>query len=69
MLGAIRSSTEDFRSLYGLGYWGRDLFGFSNSGQLIRIDRLTGAGEVVSTSTGSSQFWGAGVTTVVPVLI
>ena len=69
VVGAIRSPTEDFRQIFGLGYWGRDMFGFSNSGQLIRIDRMTGAAEVVTTSTGSSQFWGAGVTTQVPVLI
>lgn len=69
VVGAIRGGGEDFRQLFGLGYWGRDLYGFSNSGQLIRIDRETGAAEVVSTSTGASQFWGAGVTTQVPVLI
>ncbi|MCB9597629.1 MAG: hypothetical protein H6719_33230 [Sandaracinaceae bacterium] len=69
VIGATRSATEDFRSLFGLGYWGRDLFGFTNSGQLLRIDRMTGTSEVVSTTTGTSQFWGAGVTTIVPVLI
>jgi len=66
VIGPTRSSTEDFRALYGLGYWGADLFGFSNSGQLLRINRITGAAEVVSTTTGSDQFWGAGVTTIVP---
>lgn len=69
VVGAIRSPTEDFRRLFGLGYWGRNMFGFSNSGQLIRVDRETGAAEVVTTATGSTQFWGAGVTTQVPVLI
>ena len=66
VLGPTRSATEDFTQLFGLGYWGRDLFGFTNSGQLLRIDRNTGAAEVVSTETGSMQFWGAGVTTIVP---
>lgn len=69
VIGPTRSGSEDFRQLFGLGYWGRDLFGFTNSGQLLRIDRMTGAAEVVTTSTGTSQFWGAGVTTIVPVLI
>ena len=69
VIGPTRSSSEDFRQLFGLGYWGRDLYGFTNSGQLLRIDRNTGAAEVVSTATGSDQFWGAGVTTIVPVLI
>jgi len=69
VIGPTRSASEDFSELFGLGYWGRDLFGFTNSGQLLRIDRTTGAAEVVTTATGSSQFWGAGVTTIVPVLI
>jgi len=66
--GPIRSATEDFIEVFGLGYWGRDMYGFSNAGQLIQIDRDSGAAMVVSTDTGASQFWGAGVTTRVPVL-
>ncbi len=69
MIGPVRSGSEDFREVFGLGYWGRDVFGFTNSGELLRIDRTTGAAEVVTTSTGASQFWGAGVTTTVPFLI
>lgn len=67
-IGPIRSQTEDFRSIYGLGYWGRNLYGFSSSGQLIQIDRTTAAGSLVTTQTGASQFWGAGVTIMVPVI-
>lgn len=59
---------QDFRQLFGLGYWGENLYGFSNSGQLIRIDRDNGRGEVVSTATGADSFWGAGVTVEVPVV-
>ncbi len=69
IVAPIKSSTEDFQDLFGLAYWGRDLYGFSNTGQLIRIDPATGAAEVVTTGTGADQFWGAGVTTIVPVLI
>jgi len=69
VIGPTRSPTEDYRQLFGLGYWGRNVYGFTNSGQLLRIDRMSGAAEVVSTSTGSDQFWGAGVTTTVPFLI
>lgn len=57
-----------FRRIFGLGYWGENLYGFSASGQLIRIDKDTGRGEVVSTTTGSEEFWGAGVTVDVPFL-
>ncbi|HJL14841.1 MAG TPA: hypothetical protein RMH99_04245 [Sandaracinaceae bacterium LLY-WYZ-13_1] len=69
VIGPVRNASEDFTQIFGLGYWGRDMYGFSNSGQLIRIDRDTGQAEVVSTETGTEQFWGAGVTTQVPVLI
>ncbi len=57
-----------FRQLFGLGYWGRDLYGFSNSGELVRIDRTTGAGTLATAMTGTDRFWGAGVTTQAPVL-
>lgn len=69
VVGAVRDGSQDFTQLFGLGFWGRNMFGFSNSGQLIRIDPETGEGEVVSTETGAGQFWGAGVTTQAPVLI
>lgn len=69
VIGPVRNSTDDFTQIFGLGYWGRNLYGFSNAGELIQINRDTGAATVVSTSTGASQFWGAGVTVVVPVLI
>jgi hypothetical protein len=58
-----------FRQVFGLGYWGRALYGFTNMGQLLEIDRDSGTGTVVSTETGTMQFWGAGVTTRAPLLI
>ena len=66
--GPIKSATQDFTRIFGVGYWGRVLYGFSAAGELIEIDRDTGAGQIVSATTGTSQFWGAGVTTRVPVL-
>ena len=66
--GPIRGAGRDFTQIFGVGYWGRALYGFSNAGELIEINRDTGAGTVVRTDTGTSQFWGAGVTTRVPVL-
>lgn len=68
VVGAIRKAPDDFRQIFGLGFWGRDMFGFSNAGQLIRIDPHTGRGEVVTADTGANRFWGAGVTTRAPVL-
>jgi hypothetical protein len=64
----VHPGGEQFRELFGLGYWGRSLYGFSNSGQLVEIDRNTGEGTLVTTATGTDQFWGAGVTTIAPVI-
>lgn len=57
-----------YPQIFGLGYWGRALYGFSNAGELIEIDRETGEGSIAVAETGTSQFWGAGVTTQAPVL-
>lgn len=68
ILGPIRSVNEDFKQLFGLAYWGRALYGFGNKGELIEINPKNGAAQVMQTETGTEQFWGAGVTTVVPVI-
>jgi len=52
VIGQIRGGGMDFRQIFGLGYWGRSVYGFSNSGQLIEIDRATGAGRLATTMTG-----------------
>lgn len=59
-----------FRGVYGLGYWRARLFGFTSTGQLIQIDVSTGVGTLVAdpASTGTDQFYGAGVTTLAPIL-
>lgn len=57
-----------YTALYGLGAWGRVLYGFSSRGELIEINRTTGAGTIATEDTGTTQFWGAGVTTQVPIL-
>jgi hypothetical protein len=64
----VRDGSHDFNQIYGLGYWGRALYGFSNKGELISIDPATGHSQLVTDQTGADQFWGAGVTTRVPVL-
>lgn len=56
-----------YSRLFGLGYWRSRLFAFHADGQLVEIDILTGQGTLVSTTTGTDQFWGAGVTTLAPV--
>lgn len=64
----IENASGPFSQIFGLGYWGRTLYGFSNSGQLISIDRDSAEGTLETDTTGVESFWGAGVTTTVPVL-
>ena len=68
VIGPIVEGSTDYTMIFGLGYWGRALYGFSDAGELIEINRDTGAGRLVSDSTGADQFWGAGVTTRAPVV-
>lgn len=63
-----RGDGTGYMRLFGLGYWGSKLYGFSGGGELIEIDRDTGTGTIATADTGTSQFWGAGVTTRVPVI-
>lgn len=64
----VRNEDRIFNQLFGLGYWGRQLYGFTAAGELVAIDRDTARGELATTDTGATEFWGAGVTTQVPVL-
>jgi hypothetical protein len=64
----IENRDRVFSQIFGLGYWGRSLYGFSNAGELIEIDRATGVGQLATEDTGAESFWGAGVTTQVPVV-
>jgi hypothetical protein len=56
-----------FQKVWGLGFWGDRVFGFTVTGQFILIDPKTGAGKLVDTQS-AYPFWGAGVTTSVPVI-
>lgn len=56
-----------FKRIWGLGFWKNKVFGFTSTGQFILIDPRTGAGTLVETIP-AFPFWGAGVTTAVPVI-
>jgi hypothetical protein len=56
-----------FTGVWGLGFWGNKVFGFTQTGQFILIDPLTGAGTLVK-NFPTFPFWGAGVTTAVTVI-
>ena len=53
--------------IWGLGYWGDQVYGFAEDGTFVLIDRTTGAAQVVDFS--GISWWGAGVTTSAPVTI
>jgi hypothetical protein len=57
-----------FKHVYGIGFWGNRVFGFTESGEFILIDPKTGAGRLVQKIT-AYPFWGAGVSTSAPVTI
>lgn len=55
-----------FGSIWGLGFWGNKVFGFTDTRKFILIDVTTGQGTEVEPS--SINWWGAAVTTSAPVI-
>jgi hypothetical protein len=55
----------------GLGYWGGIAYGFTLEGALIQIDLTTGAGTRIPIPGAPSDlaFYGAGTTTVAPIIV
>jgi hypothetical protein len=52
-----------YQQIFGLGYWGDQVYGFTNGGEYITIDVETGQGTLVQEFSNRS-FWGAGNTTI-----
>lgn len=52
-----------YQQIFGLGYWGDRVYGFTNDGDYITIDVDTGVGTLVQ-SFPALSFWGAGNTTI-----
>ncbi len=58
-----------FDKIFGVGFWGGIIYGFvdnGSGGQMIQIDKNTGAGTMLSSST--IRWFGAGVATDAPIL-
>lgn len=55
-----------FTQIWGIAYAKGKIFGFTDSGQFILIDPITGVGSLVNQT--SQQWWGAAVTTLAPVI-
>ncbi len=62
---AIGSDTG-FGEIWGLAYWKNKIFGFTNAGEFVLIDPTTGKGTLVQGN--GPAWWGAGVTTVAPII-
>ncbi len=54
-----------FGGVFGVAYAGGHVYAFTNTGQVIEIDRTTGAGSLIKTYP--VEFWGAAVTPLVQV--
>ncbi len=54
-----------FGNVWGLAYVNKKVIGFTNTGQILRIDPLTGQGTLLQAT--SIAFWGAGMSPSVPV--
>ncbi|HVV83026.1 MAG TPA: hypothetical protein VHE35_08090 [Kofleriaceae bacterium] len=61
-----------FDNIFGLGFWAGKLYGFvddgfaANTGAMIEIDPVSGAGTLVR--AGAIRWFGAGVTTIAPII-
>jgi hypothetical protein len=55
-----------YGDLWGVGFWGGDVFGFSEDGSFVIINTMTGTATPVETSI--PRWWGAAVTTAAPIV-
>jgi len=55
-----------FQDIWGVGYWGDKVYGFTENSKFVLIDVDTGSATEIETST--VHWWGAGVTTSAPVI-
>lgn len=64
---ATAAGATGFTDIWGLAYWKGKVFGFTEGGQFLTIDPTTGVATLVQ--SGGPAWWGAGVTTVAPVIL
>ena len=56
-----------YSDIWGIAYWKDKVFGFTEAGQFITIDPMTGVGTLVQGN--GPRWWGAAVTTLAPVIL
>lgn len=52
--------------IFGIGFWGGKVYGFTDNMEFVTIDPDTG--NVTDSNVGSIRWWGAGVTTLAPIV-
>lgn len=62
----VGTTDTGYGEIWGLAYWKGKVYGFTNGGQFILIDPMTGVATLVSTN--GQAWWGAGVTTLAPTI-
>lgn len=62
----IIGSGTGFNTIWGVGFWRGEVFGFTDGGEFVTIDTTTGVGTLVETN--GRLWWGAAVTTRAPVI-
>ena len=60
-------SGTGYSQIWGIAYWKGKIYGFTNGGQFMLIDPMTGNAMMV-TQTPGINWWGAAVTTLAPVI-
>ena len=55
-------------NIFGLGYWKGRVYGFTSGQQFVLIDPATGVATVVPAGGALPSWWGAGVTTIAPII-
>ena len=60
-------SDVGYTDIWGVAYWKNKIFGFTEAGQFITIDPMTGQGTLVQGN--GPHWWGAAVTTLAPVIL
>lgn len=55
-----------YDKIFGIGFWGGDVYGFTDNMDFVTIDAFSG--QVTSTRVSSVKWWGAAVTTLAPIV-
>lgn len=55
-----------YTDIWGVAYWKGKVYGFTNAGQFVLIDPMSGGATLVSTN--AVAWWGAAVTTTAPII-